>query len=640
MTMVFAGGPTTRVFVDMVGRSWVWALLLALVVGCEQSPKGVVARPQDAGVDASGGVVDEVAWRAVPDRRGGALVRGPHDEALYVADEDNARLRILPLPLGSGAVRSVVLPGRPAQVLALADRVLVTVRDPGGLLSYVRASEGAPLELSLAQRVALPADAWGLAVTPDERTALVTSAWTRRVSAVDLAAGEVRWTTAVEREPRGVVVTADGERAYVTHLVGSAVTRIDDIRGSTPKVRRVELPPGRFSEPFATTRSRNPRLDASLAYAAVLSPDGARLLVPRHALGGLGWEAWFGRPVVDVLLTDDDSPLAPPRSRYTDPKRVRVGMDGPGPLGDSVQLPKFWMVQPRAAIYRPSTATLLVASEGHGWLTELDARALDPSLHPFYRYELHRRGAGGDRSGAPSGVALAGDEQVAFVWCRTTGDVARVALKPLGFAAGPEGEPTAATFFAVAADPLPEPAATGRRLFYDARSDGKQNAGMSEGLACAGCHPEGRDDGHVWMKIDSGAFRGGARAADDPWREAAILTRLETPGGSPRQTPMLAGRVALVAGPDQGVTARVESRTGEAQEGVVIFPVRRGDRRFFVIDRRVATRDTMSKYGPDWFPAGTFSISETWLPGAAAPDVVVTRYGRHPSTGKLTIKPF
>jgi hypothetical protein len=37
-------------------------------------------------------------------------------------------------------------------------------------------------------------------------------------------------------------------------------------------------------------------------------------------------------------------------------------------------------VRPRAAIYRTSTDTLLVAGEGDNVLAELDARALDPSL--------------------------------------------------------------------------------------------------------------------------------------------------------------------------------------------------------------------------------------------------------------------
>ena len=51
--------------------------------------------------------------------------------------------------------------------------------------------------------------AWGLAVTPDESTALVTSAWTHQLSAVDLATAKLKWSIDVPREPRAVVVRAD-----------------------------------------------------------------------------------------------------------------------------------------------------------------------------------------------------------------------------------------------------------------------------------------------------------------------------------------------------------------------------------------------------------------------------------------------
>ncbi len=80
--------------------------------------------------------------------------------------------------------------------------------------------------------------------------------------------------------------------------------------------------------------------------------------------------------------------------------------------------------------------------------------------------------------------------------------------------------------------------ALGKKLFYDAR-----DGGMSDGLACAGCHPEGRDDGHVWHEASEGAHA-------DLLLGAPIFH--DTSGGSdhavlrgvPRQTPMLAGRVA------------------------------------------------------------------------------------------------
>ncbi len=477
--------------------------VLGAIAGCEAAPAN---RLPAAKFDAPA-----VRWSPAPAREGGALARGAHDEALYIADEDHAALRVVPLPIGSGAIETVALPGRPANVLPLSDRVLVTVRDPGLLLSLVR-REGA---LVVAQRVALPGDSWGLAVTPDERSAIVTSAWTHRTSAIDLASGAVRWSLDVAREPRGVVVTADG-RAYVTHLTGSAITRIDDLDGAA-KATRVSLPAGRFSA------SAPAGLDASLAYAPALSPDGARLFVPRHALGGVGWHTqWFGRPVVDVLVTSDDSPLAPLRNedKVTEPILERHEGEPQAPI-----LQMTWTTQPRASRYRRSNDTLLVASEGGGWLTELDARALDPSLHPVYRYDLIH-GDDSERCGAPSGVALSADETTAYVWCRTTGELAAVALVAPGFTSGPDASPRRPTYLAIAGDS--SEVAKGRKLFYDARSDGKDDWKLSQGLACAGCHPDGRDDGHVWFGSE---LLGGEQ---DLAREY------------PRHTPTLAGRVGAV----------------------------------------------------------------------------------------------
>lgn len=522
----------------MATRWWVGLLLVVSCGGEGQTPipqDGIpAAPPTELEAEAEPQAID---WTPTPERRGSTIARDPNEARLYVADEDHHRLRVVPFPLGEGTTSEVALPGPPAQVLALHDRVLVTLRDPGALLSY-QWSEG---ELVLRQTVELPPDAWGLAVTDDERTALVTSSWAGRLSAVDLAAGTVRWTQPVAREPRGVVV--HGDRAYVTHLVGAPITRIEGI-AAKPSVTRIDLPAGVFSEPLPGTFGEGVEtaLDASLAYAPVLSPDGERLFVPRHALGGLGWGTWFGRPTVDVLRTDDDSPLAPART-HEGKGRLNELPDGDmvEDLGQSIAMPRLWTVQPRASVYRQRTDTLLVVSEGAGWLTELDAHALDPSLHPFYRYELIHDGDDANRCGAPSGVALGPDEDVAYVWCRTTGEVAAVPLKDDDFAAGPDGEPEAPRYLTVAQEELPEPAATGRRLFYDARSDSEDNHGVSGGLGCAGCHPDGRDDGHVWLESPLGALHGGRVSSRVASRRDSVLR--PAIDGHPRQTPMLAGRV-------------------------------------------------------------------------------------------------
>ncbi|WP_437754839.1 hypothetical protein [Sorangium sp. So ce1389] len=493
-------------------------------------------------------------------RAGGALVRAPQDDALYVADEDHAVLRRIPLPVDvSAPPTAIALPGRPAQVLALGDRVLVTIRDPG-LLLVMRPDPTAGLVE--AARVPLPADAWGLAVTPDERTALVTSAWTGKVSAVDLATATRSWSIDVPREPRGVVVREDGAAAYITHLTSSALTRIE-LR-SPPQARPIALPPSPYRATLDAPRA------ASLGYAAALSPDGRRLFVARHALGAIGELSWFGAATVDVLRTGNDEPLAP-RRREGAPTRIArdFELDITGdPEREAPQGELAPFVQPRALVYRESTRTLLVASEGTDTLVELDALSVEPTLRPLRTYPLFSAPALGDLApgsldalsrqvgvatlcGAPSGVALSGDESMAWVYCRSTDTLAIVRLDEHK-AAGPYDQGPV-PFIRLADPPVPEKAAVGRKLFYNAT-----DWMTSGGLGCAGCHPDGRDDGHVWHEVSGESFANFFGSADNRPMEGLA-------GGVARQTPMLAGRVSA-EGP-YGWNAQSESLAARVREG-------------------------------------------------------------------------
>lgn len=518
------------------------ALLVAACTGGSCSPEsgapGQTASPAASGAPSAASSArgtPDAARAAAPVREGGALARGVGEAALYVADEDHRAVRRVPLPLTADAASTTrELPGAPAQVLPLAGRVLVTVRDPGLLLVLAVGAGGA---LTESARIPLPADAWGIAVTPDETLALVSSAWTHQVSAVDLATGKALWSVDVGREPRGIVITGDGATAYVTHLIGAALTRIDDLRGP-PKLRPVVLTPAPLRTPTNVT------LTAALGYAAALAPDGKRLFVARHGLGALGEEAWFGTSTVDVLLTADDTPLAKPRRDGLPFLRADKAPDGADLAVPGRPLSAF--TQPRALAYRKATRSLVVASEGDDTLVELDALGVDPTRSVLRRYPVgptrHALGPAEGTCGAPAGLALSEDEGTAFVWCRSTYHLAAVTLDAFAADAAPPPDPPAPTtvLAKLADDPLDPEAAIGRRLFFDAT-----DRVTSGGLACAGCHPEGRDDGHTWheAKINT---RDGTNV-NFLGHEANIPSE-EGVKGVARRTPMLAGRVAA-AGP-------------------------------------------------------------------------------------------
>jgi DNA-binding beta-propeller fold protein YncE/mono/diheme cytochrome c family protein len=556
-------------------------LLVPAALGLVACSGGSPSNPTPA---ASASVAAAASVAAIPrqpppTREGGTLVRDASGSALFVADEDHGVVRRVPLPFDPAApVISVAMPGLPAQVLALEDRVLVTVRSDGGkppeapapppsasgkparaiapdpkisrapvaptgpglLLIFKRDAAAGLVETA---RVELPADAWGIAVTPDEKTALVSSAWTHQVSAIDLATAKRLWSIDVPREPRAIVVRPDGASAYVTHLVGGVITRIDDLKGD-PKAHRVTLPPSPLRSPSGKT------LDGTLAYSATLSPDGGRFFVARHALGALGEQAWFGAATVDVLLTADDTPLAPLRD-VANPTQVAelVVLMRKGFGIDDRRFPRVSQApfaEPRAMVYRKRTSTLLVASEGTNRIVELDARAVDPTMFVTRSIEVGGNLDGGipvaRSGGAPTGLALSADESIAWVHCRTTSDIIEVRLDPI------TPKPDAATAklprprLELARDLLGEPDGKGRRMFYDATDQI-----TSGGVSCNGCHPEGRDDGHVWHETKFAGLR--LEEATNFLGDGDEAPREQTARvGYARQTPMLAGRLAS-AGP-------------------------------------------------------------------------------------------
>ncbi len=503
------------------------------------TPDAAAPPPVSASVAASATATAPRERAKAPVREGGALARSPEGDALYLADEDHRALRRVPLPLDQNKLGlAMPMPGAPAQVLPLADRVLVTIRDPGLLLVLKPDPAAGMVEVA---RASLPADAWGVAVTADEATALVTSAWTHKLSAVDLASGKVKWTVDTPREPRGVVVRSDGV-AYVTHLVGASITRVEGI-GGTPQIKAIELPPAPARAPSGKT------LNASLAYAAALNDDGTRLFVPRHAIGALGLGSWFGAMTVDVLATRADVPVLPKRlpgmpiARH--PTLVQMVdasiVNNMDVAGADVQP----VTQPRAILYRKGKKTLLVAGEGDDRVVEFDALSAAPALRPLITYKVAGKPDPHTYIPAtcmgPTGLALSSDETKLWVWCRSTYDLAEVKLldpdAPLK-APGEKREQSEVATVHVTDDTLDKEGALGRRFFHNAT-----DSIVSGGLACSGCHPEGRDDGHVWheAKVTSqneserDIFIGEPELA--PNAKGGVL-------GYARQTPMLAGRVA------------------------------------------------------------------------------------------------
>ena len=174
-------------------------------------------------------------------------------------------------------------------------------------------------------------------------------------------------------------------------------------------------------------------------------------------------------------------------------------------------------VAPAAAPSRQARAAavlgdrLLVASQGTNELYALDARALESG--DARRAQRYAVGEG------PKGVDVEPASRVAVVWSQISHEFAVVSLGS-----------GAVERLVAAGNPLAPEVAAGRRIFFS-ELDRRVSR---DGRSCAGCHPDGRDDGVVWKL-----------------------------GAGPRQTPTLVGR--LDRGPYGwlGKHARLEDNMAE-----------------------------------------------------------------------------
>jgi len=82
-------------------------------------------------------------------------------------------------------------------------------------------------KLELVTTIATPVEPFGIALSPDRKTVMVTTIADRALVAYDAASGKERWRTALGREPRGLAVSPDGTRALVAYLQTGTVDQID-----------------------------------------------------------------------------------------------------------------------------------------------------------------------------------------------------------------------------------------------------------------------------------------------------------------------------------------------------------------------------------------------------------------------------
>ncbi len=388
----------------------------------------------------------------------GALVIDPDSGDLVRLDLRGNQLARL--TIGRDAAQLVV--DRAARIAFVTDRRgdQVVVVDLAGAEPTVRA------------RWSTPAEPFGLALSPDGATLLVTTVADRMLVAFDTKAGTARWRRPLGPEPRGVAISPDGAQAIVTYLTSAAVDRIQLADPSA--TRSIALGTARAGAPVTaaatveaidgtTTGRRFPRN----AFAARFV--GNQLAIVPHQVSTPLQESRFGENTGSY-----GGGFEPPVSHAL---TIIASGDTDLPRQVSAQIA---IHQPRALAWDPARDRLVVAGFGSDSLLFVDAASQAGIRHVVDV-------AIGDRSCGPQGVAF-GDDGDAWVYCAVSRKTARVALDDKRVAKITWGPPVAAT-------KLTELEHLGFDLFRRGNDFRLSTRGA---MACSSCHPETRTDGLSW----------------------------------------------------------------------------------------------------------------------------------------------
>jgi DNA-binding beta-propeller fold protein YncE len=426
-----------------------------------------------------------------------------------VADADEESVAVVDLD-GKKELASKAVGGTPSQVMILPDgRLLVTVRDQSQLL-VLHPAEDATLSRGCA--VATKAEPIAMARAPASSaggTLLVTAGWGRALEAFDLSLSK-KASVDLPREPRQVVVADDGKIAFVSHAVGGRMSVVDlETMRALPTIALRSIPgmAGDDEGPFNLARSVSNAVDSvetsqpgedgvmggSQGYSLVKSraPKG-RLLVPQVLVNpgdpqdrgqGIGPEHGM-LAGTNVTVIDAGTRRVLPTSASAASTEA-ILLDERGRFGNQ-ETPVAPCILPRGAAVDAVSGTLFVACLGADAVVAYPAASADPASFEVHRWEV---GSG------PTGLAMDEDNGRLVVWSQFERSVELLSLAQMDEVL-PDGErPKRDRIPLTRPKTQPELAVLlGRNIFHSV-ADIRIS---SSGLACASCHPDGRDDGMTW----------------------------------------------------------------------------------------------------------------------------------------------
>ncbi len=377
--------------------------------------------------------------------------------------------------------------GKPLAMLDIGKEAGLLAFDPTANLAYVADRMGDRIvvvkveatKLSIERTIKTAIEPYGVALTPDKKTLLVTHVADRAVVAFDTASGKETWRAALGREPRGIAVSADGARALVAYLVTGTVDQID--------LETKSLIPSRVA--LSTTASPSPRRG-------------------RRGGAGEGGEA-FARGSFAVMFMGASQAVVP-FQRET-PVQIAGGSERTGSYGGGFEPPVTHQVaflgldgdtarqatlgiaqhQPRALAWDSTRDALYIAGLGNDTVLQIK-NASQASLAEGLTVSVKN---GATKCG-PDGLAVSASGDL-LVWCAFTRTIERVDVVDDKGVLSLAGAAKVAVGPALLPSRMTEQQHAGFVVFHSSESAVSTRGAM----ACSTCHPDNRADGLSW-RID------------------------------------------------------------------------------------------------------------------------------------------
>jgi DNA-binding beta-propeller fold protein YncE/mono/diheme cytochrome c family protein len=482
----------------------------------------------------------------------GSLALSRDDKFLYAVDADNGIVAVVDTDAHE-KVAEVKVGAVPERITVGPDDTVYVSNRFERSVSVIRRGEWTE-----AARLDVGVEPMGLAVSGDGKTLYVVNSAMRdtteqgSLTAFDTGTLKRLWELPVGFEPRGIALLENDKALITLHRSGDVV-QLDLSDRDEPKVIKA----GTDLYDRANASRLKMQQDSSSGFEPGFSP----------------FSSFHARGVTDIAITPDgnrafataqwarEDPVVKPGPGNPSPTPPGGGgglYGGGGPCGTGA------IASPGVITFDADTATPVVddiSGGGCGGDGSEDGRDFPPSTivspdptHPIqgpiatvvdptgaWLYVVNRetnnvavmptnRRSGEDlvtrfpatsvrqlvRVGSgPNGIALTRDGRRAYVYNSFDHTVTRLVGdgSNKSFNIREEGPR-----LKLADDVLPPEAVMGRKLFFSAIDSRMTSPNV--GAACSTCHPDGRDDGHVWMFPDG-----------------------------PRQTPQLAGRMITRTGP-------------------------------------------------------------------------------------------